>query len=403
MGISWKTAVKGVRYREHPTRKHGKRADRYWALQYKLRGKVINEAVGWWSDGHTQEEAEGYLRTLRQNWNSGEGPQTLAEIQNEGQAQRAEEARRDISLADYWTENYAPQAQQGKRPETWRGEERNMRFWLAPAVGHLPLRKIHPRDLETLRQKMVAEGKATRTIQHVLATLRAVWKHARRWGIVEGDCPAKGVELGRIDNGRVRFLDPAGVNELLEEVRRKDENAWRLCLMAAHTGARLGELAALRWAHVDLAGGHLTLVHTKTGKPRAFPMTPQVAAMLAEIGPGAASELVLTNADGNPWRSQPNAFRRAVAALGLNDGHTDAREKIVFHSLRHSAASLMLAGGVDARTIMELFGWSTLAMLQRYTHPGAEAKARAVAALGSALNAQPGKVVPFKRAGGQST
>ena len=107
---------------------------------------------------------------------------------------------------------------------------------------------------------------------------------------------------------------------------------------------------------------------------------------------------MLSNADGTPWRTQPNAFRRAVAALGLNDGRTDPREKIVFHSLRHSAASLMLAAGVDARTIMDLFGWSTMAMLQRYTHPGAEAKARAVASLGAAMNAQPGKVVQFLRA-----
>jgi site-specific recombinase XerD len=82
----------------------------------------------------------------------------------------------------------------------------------------------------------------------------------------------------------------------------------------------------------------------------------------------------------------------------LNEGRTDAREKIVFHSLRHSAASLLLTAGVDARTIMELFGWSTLAMLQRYTHPGAEAKARAIASLGAAMNAQPGKVVPFRQA-----
>jgi len=321
-------------------------------------------------------------------------------MQTEGQAKRQEEARRDITFADYWRENYASQAQQTKRPETWRGEERNMRVWLAPEVGALPLRKIHPRDLENLRRKMVAEGKAPRTIQHVLATFRAVWKHAKRWGVVDGECPAKGVTLGRIDNGRVRFLDPTEMNALLDAVRERDENAWRLCLMAAHTGARLAELAALRWAHVDLAANSLTLLHTKTGKPRAFPMTPQVAAMLTEIGPGAPDALVLTNADGKPWRTQPNAFRRAVAALGLNAGRTDAREKIVFHSLRHSAASLMLAAGVDARTIMELFGWSTLAMLQRYTHPGDAAKARAVASLGTALNAQPGKVVPFRQVDG---
>jgi site-specific recombinase XerD len=93
----------------------------------------------------------------------------------------------------------------------------------------------------------------------------------------------------------------------------------------------------------------------------------------------------------------PASFRKALVALGFNDGREDRREKIVFHSLRHTAASLMLAAGVDIRTIMALFGWSTMAMLARYTHPGDEAKARAVAALGVAVEAKPGRVTPFRK------
>lgn len=401
MGISWTTASKGVRYREHPTRRHGKRADRYWALQYKLHGKVINEAVGWWSDGHSQAEAEELLRTLRKNQTAGEGPQTLAEMQAAGRAKRQEEARRDITLADYWHGNYAPQAQQTKRPETWRGEERNMRVWLGPAVGGLPLRKIHARDLEALRRKMVGEGKAPRTIQLVLATFRAVWKHAKAWGVVDEDCPAKGVPLGRIDNGRVRFLAPEELNQLLEAIKERDENAWRLCLLAAHTGARLGELAALRWAQVDMVLNSLTFIHTKTGKPRALPMTPQVAIMLSELGPRAPHERVLSNANGSPWRTQPNAFRKIVDSQGLNDGRVDPREKFVFHSLRHSAASILLGEGVDPRVIMDLFGWSTMAMLTRYTHPSAEAKVRALAALGNAMKAQNSNGLPSRCLSGE--
>ena len=141
------------------------------------------------------------------------------------------------------------------------------------------------------------------------------------------------------------------------------------------------------------------MLHTKTGKPRAIPLTPQLAKMLSEIGSGEKNERVLLNSEGGPWIQQPINFRIALEKLGYNKGITDSREKVVFHTLRHSAASLMLAAGVDVRTIMELFGWSTLAMLQRYTHPGAEAKTRAVASLGAALSGKPGKVVPFRKVG----
>ncbi|NDY56086.1 tyrosine-type recombinase/integrase [Desulfovibrio sulfodismutans] len=92
----------------------------------------------------------------------------------------------------------------------------------------------------------------------------------------------------------------------------------------------------------------------------------------------------------------PGASKNLVA-FGFNDGREDRRERIVFHSLRHSAASLILAAGVDIRTIMALFGWSTMAMLTRYAHPGDEAKARAVAALGVAVEARPGRVAPIRK------
>ncbi len=54
MAIKWISCGKGIRYREHPTRKHGKiskgetekPADRYYVLQYKRNGKVINESMG---------------------------------------------------------------------------------------------------------------------------------------------------------------------------------------------------------------------------------------------------------------------------------------------------------------------------------------------------------------------
>ncbi|MCL1916614.1 MAG: hypothetical protein FWG17_07940 [Desulfovibrionaceae bacterium] len=47
--MDWTTASRGIRYREHETRKHGKLPDRYWCIQYKLKGRNVNEAVGWWS------------------------------------------------------------------------------------------------------------------------------------------------------------------------------------------------------------------------------------------------------------------------------------------------------------------------------------------------------------------
>ncbi len=76
MATEWVAVGKGIRYREPDSRKHGKRPDRYWTIVYKRDGKTYNEAVGWWSQGASQAQAEELLAQLRQNWRNGQGPQS---------------------------------------------------------------------------------------------------------------------------------------------------------------------------------------------------------------------------------------------------------------------------------------------------------------------------------------
>ncbi|MFH0725328.1 MAG: hypothetical protein V2B19_03070 [Pseudomonadota bacterium] len=86
----FKTDFKGVRYRKHPTRKHGVTMDRYFVITYKVNGKTISEAVGWASEGHKQTDANNLLCELKRNQKSGTGPCTLTEMR--GQAENKKKA-----------------------------------------------------------------------------------------------------------------------------------------------------------------------------------------------------------------------------------------------------------------------------------------------------------------------
>jgi hypothetical protein len=77
-----KTKTIGVRYREHPTRKHGIRKDRYYTIRYKLDGKDKEEALGWESEGWTEMRAAVQLYQLRENRRTGNGEITLADKRN---------------------------------------------------------------------------------------------------------------------------------------------------------------------------------------------------------------------------------------------------------------------------------------------------------------------------------
>jgi len=146
----WTSAGKGIRYKEHPTRKHGKKPDRYWCLQYKLRGRNVNEAVGWWSDGISQTQCVALLNELRVNQKSGQGPQTLKEMRalnherREAEtAAREEAAHKNRTLAGFWETEYFQQAQLRLSAHSLASQKTIMRSWLKPLADR-PLKISAP-------------------------------------------------------------------------------------------------------------------------------------------------------------------------------------------------------------------------------------------------------------------
>jgi integrase len=86
-----------------------------------------------------------------------------------------------------------------------------------------------------------------------------------------------------------------------------------------------------------------------------------------------------------------DAFARAVKRLGLNYDITDPRQKIVFHSFRHTFASWLALQGETILTIKDLLGHKTLAMKTRYAHLMPEHKRQATLNLEKAFNKKRGK------------
>jgi site-specific recombinase XerD len=63
-----------------------------------------------------------------------------------------------------------------------------------------------------------------------------------------------------------------------------------------------------------------------------------------------------------------DSFNRAIDKLGLNQDITDRRDKVTFHSLRHTYASQLVQAGVDIYHVKELLGHSTITLTERYSH-----------------------------------
>lgn len=123
MDAKWKTSKHpGVRYREHPTRRHGIGKDRYFAIRYQLGGKRQEEGLGWASQGCTEKKAAGLLAELRENQRRGEGPRTLREKRELAEAERRamEEAEvqakaEALTFGEVFTEKYLPYSKYANR------------------------------------------------------------------------------------------------------------------------------------------------------------------------------------------------------------------------------------------------------------------------------------------------
>jgi len=95
-------------------------------------------------------------------------------------------------------------------------------------------------------------------------------------------------------------------------------------------------------------------------------MTPRVRQVL-EARKDTDHEYIFTDHNGNPVESTSWVFKKVVNSL-FNQGVTDKRYKVCFHSLRHTFASRLVEGGTDLYATSKLMGHSSIRMTERYAH-----------------------------------
>lgn len=370
MAYRWITTKHtGLRYREHPTRKHGIKKDRFYQYRHTADGKRLEESLGWWSKGWSELKClEEIVKIEAAKRTGGAGPVTLKEKRKAAAVTRKEEARSALSVADVW-EKTAP----GRG--SYVVENGYFKTWIKPVIGDKYLKDVATIHLERIKSNMEKAGRAPRTVQYVLSLVRRLFNDARRLDLFVGDNPAAKVRKPKFDNRRQRFLTKEEAAALLKELQRRSKQTHDITLLSLYTGMRAGEVFALTWADIDLPAGRITVRETKSGKTRFSYMAAPVKAMFRTLSPGAPGDLVFPDMNGKKIVAISQSFNRAVAALKLNkdipliDGKKpDRRFKVVFHTIRHTFASWLVQDGTDLFTVKELLGHSDFAMTSRYSH-----------------------------------
>jgi integrase len=252
-----------------------------------------------------------------------------------------------------------------------------MRKHIVPALGHVPIASLRPDALERLYSAKLEAGLAPRTVHHIHTVLHTALAQAVRWGHAPRNVATEATPP-QVPETEVRWLVADEVQRLLGAT--KDERLHGLWATAVYTGCRLGELLGLTWDAVDLTGGALhvrqVLVRVRNWQPlfgepktkrsrRRVPLTPDAVAELkahqarqdrerqAAGSDYAPYNLVFATQIGTPLSGTviQVSFKRALA-------RADLPRDIRVHDLRHTAATLMLANGVDLPTVAAILGHS---------------------------------------------
>jgi integrase len=370
-----KTKHQGVVFRNSTRRRQNGRPEPCFYIYYRVGEKVKWEKIGWASEGFTaamasqiRAERLGAVQAAKLGLAPPAPPEPAVTAPTFGAA-----------FNTAWERSFKRLTMAG----VYVGFFRNHLNHLADK----PIDAIRPSDIEAVRDGLAAKGRSPQTIKHVIGLAGRTYKLMAKWGIYEGRSPVEGVELSRQDNRRERYLTREEAGRLLDEIKGRSEYAWRVAMTSLHTGMRRGEVAGLLWEHVNLGAGTIAVVDTKSGRNRTVYVSKPLAAMLAGLdGSGGGRVFIPPMGGKGDGQGVRNVFARAVMDLGLNDGIGDRRNRVVFHTLRHTFASWLVSAGQPLYTVATLLGHSTLEMTRRYAHLAPEARRAAVDTLETYLN-----------------
>lgn len=346
-----------------------RRADGRWEGRLRVgyqNGKAARRSVF----GKTRSEAARKLRGLIESHDNGslQGPLKLTVGQ----------------FLHKWLEDCA---RPKLRPRTFITYAQVIRTHVEPTLGRIPLRQLTPAHVQAWLNERTKSGLSPRTCQHARAILRASLARAMKWAYVPRNVAAL-VDSPRVVKHEIKPLTPSQARTLLATAREHRHGA--LITVAVALGLRQGEALGLRWEDVNLdesvlqvrnalqwvTGGGWSLVEPKSERSRRAITMPEILVSslrahrmrqredrLLAGSRWHESGFVFTSRAGaplDPWAVN-KAFKRLLVAAGLPD--------IRFHDLRHTAATFLLAQGVDPRTIMETLGHSQISLtLNTYSH-----------------------------------
>lgn len=334
----------------------------------------------------------------------------LATLAEDPAAEKAAKLRQ-LTVAEL-CDLYLKEGTGTKKATTLETDKGRIERHIKPLLGRKPAAEITSGDVERFMRDVAAgktaadvktrargraiveggKGTASRTV----GLLGGIFSFAVRRAL-RTDNPVRGVKRFP-DHKNERFLSPrelATLGEALRSAEAEGVNATAITIirLLTFTGARKSEIAGLRWSEVDIERGCLRLADSKTGAKTVVLGPPALALLSERWTEGADGYVFPAEAGGSHFQGLAKIWRKVRGKAGFPG--------LRIHDLRHSFASMGLAGGDALPVIGKLLGHADIKTTSRYAHLSddpvrlaAESISNRIAA---AMDAKEGAVTPLRR------
>jgi integrase len=267
--------------------------------------------------------------------------------------------------------------------------------FIQPLLNHFgskPLSEIGQAEVEACAQKLYPGLRPATINRMVFTPVSAIMTHAAKRKL----CHRPAFDRPKQPKGRVQWLTLAEADRLIEAC---SDHLRPVVIFLFYTGCRVSEALDLDWRDVDLRRSHATFLDTKNGDDRGIFLHPKAFAALANLKHREGPVFLRPARRPNRKPGEPALKRRpepdAMVPYKPKDGE-GGQIKTAFkgacrrakiknfhpHDCRHTWATWHYAANRDLRALMELGGWKTMSMVQRYTHINADHLAASVLRIG---------------------
>ncbi len=305
-------------------------------------------------------------------------------------------------FANRWLETKETQV----KASTYESYKNTCTTHFFPALGRRAMQKITTAQINDFLQKKMSSGLAPASVARLKAILHAIFNLAVREGLV-GRNVIEATSTIKREQKETFTLSVEDIDKILKTAEAYDQENWaqgkktsamyHLILLAISTGCRRGELLGLKWNAVDATSNIITIrsnlvevygkIHIETPKTRSSKRT----IALDKIVLDKLLELKDKHEVKSPWVFH-NRLGEHLFPSNVGRSFDIIRKRarlphIRFHDLRHTHATLLIAHGVDMKTVSERIGHEDIrTTLNLYTHALPQKDREAAELIGKLMN-----------------